>query len=70
MLYVGPSECQDGVTNNCSQDCTRRLINESLSYEYDCTCDEGYAANHFGYCEGKNLLMKALILRKPYFITQ
>lgn len=53
---IGLFECQDGITNNCSKSCTRRLINETMSYEYECACDAGYAANHFGYCEGKNLL--------------
>ena len=56
-IYIGPFECQDGVTNNCSQGCTRSLINETMSYEYECVCDMGFAANHFGYCESKSLLM-------------
>ena len=53
ILYVGLAECQDGVTNNCSQNCTRHLINETMSYEYECTCDVGFAANRFGYCKGE-----------------
>ena len=53
--FVDPSECQDGVTNNCSQNCTRRLLNETVSHEYKCICDAGFAANHFGFCKGENL---------------
>ena len=67
VCSIGPFECQDGVTNNCSQNCTRRLINETMSYEYDCGCDLGYATNYSGYCEGENLL--ACISRNSSYLN-
>ena len=33
---IDSNECQDGVTNNCSQMCTRN------SGGYVCSCDNGY----------------------------
>ena len=65
IVCVGPFECQDGATNNCSKNCTRHLIDDSsqaTSYKYECECDFGYAADHFGYCEGENLLEQKLLL--------
>ena len=35
-----PTECQDGVTNNCTQTCTRTISNGTSSYE--CGCNKGY----------------------------
>ena len=37
---AGPTECQDGVTNNCTQTCNRTVSNGTSSYE--CGCYEGY----------------------------
>ena len=53
---IDPYECQDGVTNNCSQGCTRNKTISNMTL-YICACDVGFAASHFGYCEGKNLLI-------------
>ena len=52
MHHSDPSECQDGVTNNCTQTCNRTVSNETTSYE--CGCDEGYQLNSDGTtCDGK-----------------
>ena len=49
---AGPTECQDGVTNNCTQTCNRTLSNETFTYE--CGCDEGYQLNSDSTtCDGK-----------------
>ena len=37
---AGPTECQDGITNNCTQICTRTVSNGASSYE--CGCNKGY----------------------------
>ena len=63
VCTIGPLECQDGVTNNCSQNCIRHLINETMNYEYECTCDLGYVPDRFGNCEGEYLLALAKICR-------
>ena len=65
--YVGPFECQDGVTNNCSQGCTR---NGTIFNMYKCDCDSGFAPNHFGYCEGKKLApCSCIYMQEKKFIT-
>ena len=47
-----PTECQDGVTNNCTQNCTRTFSNGTSSYE--CGCSEGYRLNlDNATCDGK-----------------
>ena len=43
LSCAGPTECQDGVTNNCTQTCTRIVSNGTSSYE--CGCKEGYELN-------------------------
>ena len=47
-MYAGPSECQDGVTNNCSQICTRN----SLNRQYECSCNDGYVLDNMDLCVG------------------
>ena len=52
MHHSDPTECQDGVTNNCTQTCNRTLSNETFTYE--CGCDEGYQLNSDSTtCDGK-----------------
>lgn len=52
LIILGPFECQDGVTNNCSEDCIRNQINERV-YKYKCGCDLGFRKNDIvGNCEG------------------
>ena len=45
IVYVGPTQCQvqDGVTNNCTQECTR----DADTGVYNCSCysDLGYQIN-------------------------
>ena len=38
LKFVDSTECQDGVTNNCTQECTR----DSVTGEHHCSCNEGY----------------------------
>ena len=57
MHYSDPTECQDGVTNNCTQTCNRTVSNETTSYE--CNCDEGFQLNSDGTtCDGKPMYNK------------
>ena len=53
ILYVGASECQDGITNNCTQICTRNISDGISSYE--CSCNTGYVPNEntTNLCDGK-----------------
>ena len=51
---VGPTECQEGITNNCTQICTR---NATMSGEssHECSCYDGYSQNdmHTNLCDGE-----------------
>ena len=46
-----PTECQQGVTNNCTQLCSRNVTDGTTTYE--CSCIEGY--NPIGnLCDGNH----------------
>ena len=49
LCAIGPSQCQDGITNNCTQMCLRE------NGRYDCRCYPGfYLSNTIpGQCEGE-----------------
>ena len=49
---VGPSRCQDGVTNNCTQKCTR----DNVTGVHKCSCREGFknSSGSETVCEGKS----------------
>ena len=51
---LGPSECQDSVTNNCTQVCTRSISSDGMS-SYECSCDAGYVPNenNTNLCDGE-----------------
>ena len=50
----GPTECQDGVTNNCTQTCSRNVSQNGTS-SYECGCSEGYLLNEDGaICDGNS----------------
>ena len=58
ILYVwdyhtDKTECQEGITNNCSQTCIRNVSLSGIS-SYECGCYEGYSRNeiHTNLCEG------------------
>ena len=57
LACTGPTECQDGVTNDCTQNCTRSTSNKT--YYYECGCNEGYELNPADYttCDGKHACM-------------
>ena len=42
-FVTGPTQCQDGITNNCTQECTR----DADTGVYNCSCysDLGYQIN-------------------------
>ena len=49
-----PTECQDGVTNNCTQTCARTTSNGTSFYE--CGCDEGFKLSPDNTtCDGKHV---------------
>ena len=54
-IPVGPTECQDGVTNNYSQICTRRFLNM-----YECGCNDGYLLS-MDICIGMLIMTKYYI---------
>ena len=41
--YADPTECQYGITNDCTQTCNRTILNGVSSYE--CGCYEGFELN-------------------------
>ena len=53
LFIVGPTQCQDGATNNCTQQCTR----DADTGVYNCSCysDLGYQINpdNDALCIGK-----------------
>ena len=54
MHYSDPTECQDGVTNNCTQICNRTVSNGTSFYE--CGCDKGFQLNSDSTtCDGKSM---------------
>ena len=60
--HTGPTQCQDGVTNNCTQECTRD-INTGI---HNCSCYLGYQidADYDTVCSGKLYYMHSTI--EPY----
>ena len=46
---AGPNQCQDGITNNCTQNCTRD------NGVYECSCYSGFLMSNitFELCEGE-----------------
>ena len=53
LVCTGPTECQNGVTNDCTQTCTRSTSNET--YYYECGCNDGYQLNlDYTTCDGKH----------------
>ena len=52
---VGQSECQDGITNECTQLCS--LDNETMNYI--CNCSNGYVVNTDdpNICDGTSLTL-------------
>lgn len=58
VIMAGPSHCQDGITNNCTQNCTRK------NGTYECSCYPGFVINSTApeECEGKQFY---IILMKP-----
>ena len=54
IVYIDPNECQEGITNNCSQICTRNVSLSGVS-SYECSCYEGYSQNNTdpNLCEGE-----------------
>ena len=53
------TECQDGVTNNCTQECTRDI----LSGEHNCSCRSGFRISDTSdsMCEGKKCMASITI---------
>ena len=53
LFHTDPTECQDGVTNNCTQNCTRTTSMNGTS-SYECGCNQGYELNlDNATCDGK-----------------
>ena len=50
LFITDLTQCQDGVTNNCTQKCTRDADTEV----YNCSCHPGYQidADHDTLCSG------------------
>jgi hypothetical protein len=48
--YAGINECQDGITNECTQMCSKDI--EAMTY--NCSCILGYVVNEedSNTCEG------------------
>ena len=54
IIHADPTVCQDGVTNNCTQNCARSVFNGTSSYE--CGCREGFELNPDNTtCDGKHV---------------
>ena len=69
MHHSDPTECQDGVTNNCTQTCNRTVSNETISYE--CGCNEGFQLNSDGTtCDGKPVCYNELATTDGYFCME
>ena len=51
-ILLGPSQCQDGVTNNCTQNCIRNITTGA----HECSCHSGYEiqTGSDSVCEGKH----------------
>ena len=54
VIYVAPSECQDGFTNNCSHICTRTNLTE-----HECSCNPGFELS-MDICSGMYLYIRSL----------
>ena len=56
IIILGPRECQDGVTHNCTQLCTRNQTDSQM--HYICSCEEGYKLNKTsdGSCIGECII--------------
>ena len=52
--FTDPTKCQDGVTNNCTETCTRSVFNGTSFYECGCCNSEGFELNPDNTtCSGK-----------------
>ena len=49
------SECQHGVTNNCTHDCTRNSSQRNGMSSHECSCNPGYVLSEsdMGTCYGR-----------------
>ena len=50
-ILAGPTQCQDGVTNNCTHECTRNATTGA----HECTCRSGFdfGVGSDSMCEGE-----------------
>ena len=62
LSIIDASECQDGVTNNCSQICRR---NGSSGYE--CSCENGYALKNDQCLGTETIIFKIIKVMMIYF---
>ena len=52
---TGATQCQDGVTNNCTQGCTR----DNITGVHKCSCQEGFdvSSGSESECKGNNYII-------------
>ena len=50
-ILVGPTQCQDGVTHNCTHEC----IKDNITGIHKCSCPEGFtiSSGTESVCEGE-----------------
>ena len=71
-MAADASECQHGVTNNCTHDCTRNSLQTDGTSSYECGCNLGYvlSENDMGTCDGMMIVIdvygKSVVYRLPY----
>ena len=60
--YTGEFECQDSMTNNCTQLCTRTISHIDGINSYKCSCNAGYIyINDTNLCDGIICLDETLV---------
>lgn len=71
-MAADASECQHGITNNCTHVCTRNSSQTDGMSSYECSCNPGYVPNEndMGTCDGMIITFHGKSMVRYLYILQ